>query len=91
MTDEQIFQLLGIAFFPAKLVWVINPQVFRNLINDIIKNSEMLFISGLLAIMIGYLLIAFHNYWAFNRSAIITIIGWVSLIKGLLIIIRRRK
>jgi hypothetical protein len=87
MTDAQIFQLFGIAFFPAGLVWVINPKVFRDLIRDIINNRGLLFLSGLLAIMIGYLLIAFHNTWTLNRSVIITILGWVSLLKGLLIII----
>jgi uncharacterized protein YjeT (DUF2065 family) len=87
MADAQIFQLFGIVFVPAGLVWVINPKAFREMVKDIINNSGVLFISGLSAVAIGYLLIAFHNTWALDRSVIITILGWVSLLKGLLIII----
>ncbi len=87
MTDAQIFQLCGIAFFPAGLVWVINPRVFREMVKDIINNRGVLFISGLMAITIGYLVIALHNTWTFNRQVIITILGWLSLLKGLLIVI----
>jgi hypothetical protein len=87
MTDTQIFQLFDIVFCPAGLVWVINPKAYRGMVKDIISNSGVLFISGLSAVTIGYLLITFHNTWALDRSVIITVVGWVSLFKGLLIIL----
>ena len=38
---------------------------------------------ALACVAIGFPLVAFHNIWASNASLIITVLGWVALIKGL--------
>lgn len=85
MTDAQIFQLLGITFVPMGLAWIFNPKGFRDMLKDF-SNRGVLLLSGMLAIIMGYLIVTFHNTWSSNTAAIITIIGWVSLLKGLVII-----
>ena len=41
-----------------------------------------------MALAIGYLILAFHNTWTKDLSLIITIIGCLAMIKGILILIR---
>ena len=40
------------------------------------------FLGGILALFIGAFIISVHNIWIFKWPIIITIIGWLSLIKG---------
>ena len=41
-----------------------------------------------MALVVGYLILAFHNTWTKDLSVIITIIGWIALIKGIVILIQ---
>ena len=83
MTDPQIFQLTGIVLFPLGLGWVIHPQVCKETIRDIAESRGMLLLSGLLALVMGYLILALHP----TNSVAVTILGWVALLKGLMLIV----
>lgn len=52
------------------------------------KNSSGLSLTtGFILIVLGTLVVWFHNIWIQDWIVIITLIGWVSLIKGVLMII----
>lgn len=57
-------------------------KVFRKLIND----ATYLILGGIMAIIIGFIIISNHNIWTNNWTVIITIIGWVALIKGIVLL-----
>jgi hypothetical protein len=42
---------------------------------------------GVMALVVGFLLVTFHNTWTKDFSVIITILGWMALIKGILILV----
>jgi uncharacterized protein YjeT (DUF2065 family) len=54
---------------------------------DFSENPPSMYLSGLAAMVIGYLLVTFHNIWPNDWPVIITIFGWVALIKGLFLIL----
>ncbi len=85
MNDAQIFQLAGIPLFVMGLVWVIRPQSLKQVIRDMATNKGALLLAGISAFIIGYLIVAFHNVWSGGSAVIITIIGWLALLKGLFI------
>ncbi len=87
MTDAQIFQLAGIPLFVMGLVWVIRPQSLKQIIKDMAANKGALLLAGISAFVIGYLIVAFHNVWSGGSTVIITVIGWLALLKGLFITI----
>ena len=59
-----------------------NPKRIKQIFNDL-KDEKFLIISSFLAIIIGLVNILFHNIWESNWKLIITLIGWISLLKGL--------
>ena len=63
-----------------------NHQFYRKLFEDFIERTSNLYIGGVMALIIGYLIVAFHNTWTKDVSVIITIVGWLALVKGLLIL-----
>ncbi|PHS51751.1 MAG: hypothetical protein COB01_09240 [Lutibacter sp.] len=49
-----------------------------------LEDEKYLVLTSLLAIIIGLLNILAHNIWEFNWKLIITLLGWISLTKGII-------
>jgi uncharacterized protein YjeT (DUF2065 family) len=87
MTDAQIFQVLGIVYLAVGIGMLINPDFYKKLMSEFSENPPSMYLSGLAALVIGYLLVRFHNIWPSDWPVIITIFGWVALIKGLFLLL----
>ncbi|MHC4758814.1 MAG: hypothetical protein ACYTE8_09165 [Planctomycetota bacterium] len=88
MNDGQIFTLLGLAYLAIGSGMLVNRQYYKNLFEEFTENRCFLYLGGIMALVTGYLLVIFHNIWAWEWGLIITIFGWIGLIKGLAILIR---
>jgi uncharacterized protein YjeT (DUF2065 family) len=88
MSDAQIFQIMSIVYIAVGIGIFINPDFYKKLFEDFIENAAVLYLGGITALVVGYLILAFHNTWTKDLSVIITIVGWLALIKGILILIQ---
>lgn len=88
MSDAQIFQVLSIMYIAAGVGILVNPDFYKRLFEDFFERPSVLYIGGVMALVIGYLILAFHNMWTKDLSVIITIIGWIALIKGIAILVQ---
>ena len=86
MTDAQIFQLFGLAYLAMGIGGVIKRDAYIKLMEDFSKSAGILFLTGLLTITVGFIMVTFHNVWVMGWTVIITIFGWSALIKGILIL-----
>jgi len=59
-----------------------NLESYQKIIKDFYKNSALLYLGGILALLFGFLIVLFHNVWVADWPVIITIFGWGGLIKG---------
>ncbi len=87
MSDAQIFQVLWIIYFTFGIGIILDKQMLKKILEEYINNISITFISAILAVIMGYLLITFHNIWEANLTVIITIIGWIAFLKGLMLLI----
>lgn len=64
---------------------VLGKQVDLKKMIESFENSQGLtIIVGFFSLIIGMLLVAYHNLWVKDWSVIITILGWAALLKGVL-------
>jgi hypothetical protein len=68
------------------LILSVNPKRIKQVFNDL-HDEKFLLISSLMATILGLLNILFHNIWELNWKLIITLIGWISLLIGLMLFI----
>ncbi len=87
MTDAQIFQILGIVYFAVGLGILISPRFYAKMMKDLLDNRPVIYLSGFITITLGYFLVTFHNSWSAEWGLIITILGWVALLKGVVILL----
>jgi uncharacterized protein YjeT (DUF2065 family) len=87
MSDSQIFQIFSLAYLAIGIGIFINPDFYKKMLSGFMENPATLYLGGLMALIIGFLIVTFHNTWTMDLSVIITIIGWIALIKGIVILI----
>jgi len=87
MSDAQIFQIFSLVYLAVGIGILINSNFYKKLFEDFCENAAVMYTGGIMAIVVGYLILAFHNTWTKDLSVIITVIGWLALIKGILILI----
>ena len=87
MTDAQILQILGLAYLAVGLGVLINPKFYNELFDQFLENLPVAYISGFAVFGIGYLILISRGVWPSGWSLIIVVIGWVALIKGLVVLI----
>ena len=88
MSDAQIFQIFSLFYITVGVGILVNPGFYKKLFEDFIENAAVMYLGGIMALLVGYLILAFHNTWTGGFSVIITIFGWLAMIKGLVILIR---
>ena len=86
-TSVFIARIFGLCYLILGAGFVFNRKAFVRVMEDFCKNAALLFYGGLLALVIGVVIILTHNVWVANWTVIITIIGWIALIKGIWIIV----
>ncbi len=86
MSDAQIFQLIGLAYTAMGLGGLFSKGSYKRLIEGFVDSPALLFLTGLMALILGFVLVVYHNVWVMGWTVIITIFGWLSLIKGMMIL-----
>lgn len=64
-----------------------NLRTYQVLMEDFAKSPALIYLGGVAALFLGAWILSRHNIWVANWSIVITIIGWLSLIKGALLLI----
>lgn len=76
-------QLLGPFIIAIGLGVIINAKALPLIGDGFSKNLGLVFLSGVFTLLGGLTILLFHNIWAADWRLIITIFGWITLIKGL--------
>lgn len=83
MNDSQIFQLIGLAYAAMGLGGLINKDSYKHLVEGFASSPALLFLTGILTLVLGFLIVAFHNVWVMGWTVLITIFGWIALVKSI--------
>jgi hypothetical protein len=50
---------------------------------ELLKNRSLVFFGGAMAVIFGLVIVILHNVWELDWKVIITLIGYLSLLKGI--------
>lgn len=87
--DLSVFlaKVIGLYLFVLCFGFLVNKKNLKPILIDFLKSPPLVFLSGFLALIIGLLIVTSHNIWVMGWPVLITIIGWLSLIKGVIRVI----
>lgn len=81
-TSFFIAKLLGPIFTIIGLSVLLRERVCRAILQDAIRSTALLYLSGLLSFVSGLLLVLTHNIWSPDWRLLITLIGWIAIARG---------
>ena len=82
-----IAQVLGIFFVVVGVSMVANGKATAAAVEESVQNKGMMFMWGILALLIGAVIVVFNNAWTSGLALLVTILGWLALIKGTFILL----
>jgi len=86
-TTVFIAKVFGIFYLVVAAGILFNRQFYRSFMEDFCKNTALIFLSGMFALLAGIVIVLLHNVWKADWAVIITVIGWLALVKGIWIIV----
>jgi len=61
---------------------LVNACALKPILEEMLQSPGLMFVTGVIAMIVGVLIVISHNIWTLDWRVIITLIGWTSLIKG---------
>lgn len=82
----QLARIWGVAAFVIALVALTAPARMGVVMADFQKSPALLFMTAIFALMIGLVQVALHNLWTDPTAIIVSLIGWLAIVKGVLLL-----
>ena len=86
-TSIFIAKILGLVYIAVGLGMFFSSSYYRKMLEGITKCAGFMYLGGIMALVVGFLIVTYHNVWVGSWVVLITIIGWIALLKGLLLLI----
>lgn len=80
-----VAKILAVTYLAAGVGALTGEIKFNNMIEDFKKSSGLTFMSGFVALIAGMLLVHYHNIWESSWVVLVTIVGWLAVAKGVVL------
>ena len=77
-------QVIGCFVFLVSLAMLVHSARCKKIMHDFLADHTMVAFSGNVSLLLGLLLVVSHNVWMSGWPVLITLIGWVLLLQGLM-------
>jgi hypothetical protein len=75
-------RLLGPLLLLPGVGLLVNPRAFRTTASEVVGSITLVYLFGLIDFAAGLAIVLVHNVWTVNWRVLITLIGWLLLIRG---------
>ncbi|MBL4694253.1 hypothetical protein JKY72_02690 [Candidatus Gracilibacteria bacterium] len=90
-TSIFIAQVVGVTYLALGLGMLMDQAYYKKALDDMMNCPSFILLAGMMALIIGFLIVNVHNFWVRDWTVLVTIIGWGSLIKGVLLLLAPKK
>jgi hypothetical protein len=82
MASIFLARLLGPVFLIVGASILFNPKVFRDIAAEVVRSVTLVYLFGFIDFAAGLAIVLSHNVWLMGWQVLITLIGWLLLIRG---------
>ncbi len=81
-TSHLLARIIGPYILIAGLSLMINRAGYQKLLDELRGQALLLLAMGAFTLILGLMMVQFHNIWVFDWPVLVTLIGWIMIIKG---------
>ncbi|MFA6931171.1 MAG: hypothetical protein WCT05_12665 [Lentisphaeria bacterium] len=81
-----VARILGLLYLSVAIGSIFRKDYFRDILKSFSENALLAYFSGFIALVLGGLLVHLHNEWTTDWTVLITIVGWIALLKGIVLL-----
>ena len=81
-----IAKIFAVAYLFIGLGMLMSPGHYKKMMDGFTNNPTMLYMGGIMATLAGFLIVNAHSVWV-GWPTIITIFGWLALLKGFMLLV----
>ena len=85
-TSILIARILSTCYLAFAFGILFNGKYYQRELPKLIDNATVILYGGFMAIVFGFLILHNHNNWNNDWTTIITVIGWIGIIKRVLLL-----
>lgn len=85
-----VAKIFGVIYLALGLGVLINSNYYKKVFQDLLHNTAFVLIGGAASLAIGIAIILGHNVWESSWVILVTIIGWLAIVKGALLLVLPR-
>jgi membrane protein CcdC involved in cytochrome C biogenesis len=77
-----IARLLGPLLLAVGAGILINPTMFRTMGTEVVRSVTLVYLFGLMDLAAGLAIVLTHNVWLVSWRVLITLLGWLLIVRG---------
>jgi len=85
-TSLIIAKIIGVIYLAFGLGLIFNRAYYKQAFTKMMEDSTYTILSGFMAIILGFIVVEYHPGSTEDWTIIITIIGWIAIVKGILLL-----
>jgi hypothetical protein len=85
-TQTFVAQFWGWLTLTVALILFVRPKVLHDVKRLIVENRAFGLAYGLMSLILGITSVLLHNIWELNWHVVITVFGWLALLKGIIVL-----
>ena len=86
-TSIFLAKLIGPVAIAIGIGVIVSRDTYRKLMEEFLTSHALIFLSGILAMTAGVAIVINHNVWAPDWRVIITLLGWLATLGGVMRIV----
>jgi len=85
---ENIFfvKFMGYFIFLTNIAFFISKETRTAMLENMKNNDSFVIVMGYICLLIGLPFVILHNVWEFSVLGLVTLMGWLSLVKGIVLL-----
>ncbi|HKM63482.1 MAG TPA: hypothetical protein VJY39_13435 [Acidisphaera sp.] len=83
-----IARLLGPMLVVVGIALLLRPHLFKDVMADFLRSAALIYLAGFFGLLGGLALVLTHNLWVADWWLIVTLIGWLAVLRAVVTIMR---
>jgi hypothetical protein len=86
-TPKILARIIGPVMVASAVAVLLNLHGYPRLVEEYSKSASLCYLGGFMALLMGLVILQFHHIWELRWPVLITIIGWLCVVKGAVLMI----